>query len=94
MRVTLALAGVEAALAIFWIASFALGGAIGSPHQQWYVEFPTLFLVLPAGSAIIAVRTGNVPDDRRFGVQVVLIGLLVCNLLAFGFYGLMSGGGV
>ncbi len=94
MRATLIVAGLEAALFAFWIGSFVAGGTLGTPHQHWYVEFPLVFLLLPVGALVYAVKTGRSKDDVTLGVYALWILLLGGNLLAFFVYGMFSGGGV
>ena len=85
-------AGIEALIVGAWIGSFA--SAVGTPHQVWYVEVPVGFLILPVISTIISAWISKARDGLRGGVGATLGLLLTCNLVAFGFYGAMSGGGI
>ena len=95
MRRALAIAsGVEAVLIGLWIASFALGGAIGSSHQQWYVLTPLAFLLTPALSAAFAAVGRRATREVADIVSALLLDLLAINLCGFGLYVGLSGGGM
>ena len=95
MRWVLAVAaGVELTLVGLWIVSFVGGGAVGSTHQQWYVELPLLFLLIPAASAAFAALARRISPNVRSGVSLFLLMLLGLNLCAFVVYVGLSGGGV
>lgn len=94
MRVTVAIAIVEAALVSLWITLFIRGGAIGSSHQHWYVEVPLLFLIVPATTTAFAIMIRKSGGEWRSGLYLLFIFLLAANLIAFCAYGVMSGGGV
>jgi len=94
MRITVISATLESALVLLWIMSFVRSGAVGSPHQHWYVELPSLFLLVPIATAIVAIGIRKREEDWRLGIFTFLLILLAANLVGFGVYAVLSGGGV
>ena len=92
--IAVAIAAVEAAVIVLWIGSFALGGALGTPHQHWYVELPAAFLIAPVGACVLVALTQRASSDWRMAAQVLVFLLLAGNLCGLLVYAAFSGGGV
>jgi len=88
----LPVAGLEIALVALWI--FAFRGAVGTTHQHWYVELPSLFMIAPTAAILISQTIRRIAPGGAPVACWVLVLALISNLVGFAFFCLMSGGGI
>ena len=93
MRLSNIAATINASIVLLWLLSTS--DTIGTPHEQFYFDLPIAFLIVPV--AVVAFNywlRRRVPaslDELASGLLGIAI---VANLCGFGWYAMMSGGGV
>ena len=67
--------------------------SVHNPEQRhWYQVVPVFFVIGPAATVVSAVIGRS--NDQSVAFYTLLLALLTLNLVAFGVYALLSGGGV